>query len=255
MIGPLHDADPDRLVMFEPCTWSDAYGLNIFDSGFTHAPGGAQYANTSIFAYHYYDNVNVGPAENYFKSRTADASRLSGAAFLTETRYELIDTAEQFISSWAVWEYKSFMPLPDQTPLVPVCTGCGGHIFPNGNYSEDGARLVSRTYPHAVQGTVQKLLFNGATNVLHLEYLADISISQPTEIFINEKLRYPNGYVVRVTSDLHVDQTKPQENWIYLVASAPQQMRGKQVQSALTPNIADSAVDTSMLVVVDIVPS
>jgi len=38
--------------------------------------------------------------------------------------------------------------------------------------------------------------FNPQNGDFVLGYYADISIDQPTEIYLNEKLYYPNGYYV-----------------------------------------------------------
>jgi endoglycosylceramidase len=77
----IHQVDPDRVIMFEPTTWSNEYPdykitKELFKSRLSHPPGGKQYANRSILAYHYYNWVNKvfnsTSADPYFKSRVTD---------------------------------------------------------------------------------------------------------------------------------------------------------------------------------------
>lgn len=68
----LRRGDADRMIMFEPTTWSDEFGFPIFDTGFEHAPGGSEYANRSIFSYHFYENVNLGDPVKYFEVKYSE---------------------------------------------------------------------------------------------------------------------------------------------------------------------------------------
>ena len=79
--------------MFEPTTWSNEYPdykitEEMFKSRLSHPPGGKQYANRSILAYHYYPWVNhvfnSTSADPYFKSRFTDYTKMEVAGFVTE---------------------------------------------------------------------------------------------------------------------------------------------------------------------------
>jgi hypothetical protein len=69
----LREGDNNRLIMFESVTWTDEFGMPLFDVGFDHAPGGSEFGNQSIFTFHYYSYVNRGDARKYFDLRTNDA--------------------------------------------------------------------------------------------------------------------------------------------------------------------------------------
>lgn len=46
----IRSVDPEHNICFEPVTW-----INNFPSGFTHAPGGHRFSNSSMLCYHYYN--------------------------------------------------------------------------------------------------------------------------------------------------------------------------------------------------------
>lgn len=46
--------DSSHLVFYEPVTWGMIFNGTLTGSGFTHVPGGEQYANMSVFSFHYY---------------------------------------------------------------------------------------------------------------------------------------------------------------------------------------------------------
>lgn len=124
----LRENDPDRLIMFESCTWSDEFGAGVFDSEFEHAPGGAAFGNRSLYSYHYYPGVNLGDARKYFAARKRDYTRWGAAGFVTgggspsitgavpakplsrscssETNADagIFAVADEFVQSWAIWE-------------------------------------------------------------------------------------------------------------------------------------------------------
>jgi len=218
----IRQADPERLIMFEPCTWSDEFGAKIFESGFEHAPGGPDQSGMSILSYHFYTNVNKGDPVKYFEARQRDMSRLNTSGFVTELSYSTdFDLLDQFRQSWCVWEYKSFLPTMDETPLTPVCTGCSADLWPNGVYDPDVARNISRTFPHAIQGRLLSLHFNTHTDYFNMSYTADPTVSAPTRIYLNAKLRYPGGATVKVSASPATGVTHSMDgpNFVEVVAS------------------------------------
>jgi hypothetical protein len=64
----IRNADPDRLVFFEPVTWSDQVIYNA-TVGFTHPPGGAANALSSVLSFHYYGAPNFGNQTGYLDRR------------------------------------------------------------------------------------------------------------------------------------------------------------------------------------------
>eukprot|EP00300_Choanocystis_sp_HF-7_P004265 c13276_g1_i1.p1 GENE.c13276_g1_i1~~c13276_g1_i1.p1 ORF type:complete len:491 (+),score=99.46 c13276_g1_i1:181-1473(+) len=222
-LQPFYDAvvaqvlpnDPSRLFMFEPATWSDEFGSPIFDTEFQHAPA---FVNHSIYSFHYYPYVNRGTKHAYFTQRRKDSDRLKAAPFVTEMDdIGDLQSYDDFLFSWATWEYKSFLPSSSETPLTPVCTGCGSQIWPDGRFNKDNAKLMSRTYPQAVQGRLTSISFNSTTGEFAMRFTAKSNVSLPTEIYLNEEVYYPNGYLITVTSDVQVLQSTA-TNVIYLTA-------------------------------------
>ena len=46
--------DTRHMIFYEPVTWGMIFDGKIVGSGFSHVPGGAEWANVSAFSYHYY---------------------------------------------------------------------------------------------------------------------------------------------------------------------------------------------------------
>eukprot|EP00050_Salpingoeca_kvevrii_P012279 m.21381 g.21381 ORF g.21381 m.21381 type:complete len:500 (+) comp3920_c0_seq1:16-1515(+) len=224
-VGPmLREGDPDRLIMFEPTTWSDEFGWKMMETGLEHAPGGPKFGNKSIFSYHFYTNVNLGNHDEYLLARQRDLKRFNSAGFVTETEPNLLDDIERHLQSWAVWEYKSFLPTMNQTDLIPVCTGCGSLLWPNGKYSADMGKQLSRTYPQATQGLLVSSHFDETSNAFKMVFTANLDVKAPTRIFLNEQLRYPHGHDVSFDYDsasVHVEQSPARPNFVeFLVQPA-----------------------------------
>jgi hypothetical protein len=61
------------------------------------------------------------------------------------------------------------------------------------------------------KGQTKRMKFDNNTNIFELEFTIDPSIMQPTEIYLNEFLHYPNGFNTAVIPNhaLHVSQTEP----------------------------------------------
>lgn len=74
----MRKVDPDINICFEPVTW-----LNEFPTGFTSAPGGRRYSNSSIFCYHYYDPPSLN-LDGFMKARLRDMKRLNVGGILSE---------------------------------------------------------------------------------------------------------------------------------------------------------------------------
>ena len=79
-LQPFYDAvaaairavDPERMIVFEPTTWSDHWPDGKIEPGaptFSHVPGGDEYVNTSGYAFHYYSWVNKPNQHDYFVAR------------------------------------------------------------------------------------------------------------------------------------------------------------------------------------------
>ncbi|ETO21589.1 glycosyl hydrolase family protein [Reticulomyxa filosa] len=199
------DNDSTRMIFFESVTWTDEFNVSFTETGFTHVPGGEEYAKQSVFSFHYYSLPNVGELDNYFYERVHDAYSWKCAAFLTEfdisneqmspetfdKQSRVMDECDNYKISWIGWEYK---PLAGSLPNG-TCTGCGYGIFlPNGTVNEMVAKVVSRTFAQFVSGNVQLIQFDKGTAVFKLNFFLNTTITQPTVVYANLKYWYPQGY-------------------------------------------------------------
>ena len=69
----------DVFLFVAGLTWGN------FGSGFSEAPGGAQYRNRTVVTYHFYDPPNNFGAKQQVAAHVAEARRLGVAAMMTET--------------------------------------------------------------------------------------------------------------------------------------------------------------------------
>ena len=110
----IYKNDPERIIFFESVTWTDEFNITLDDIGFDHVPGGQQYANKSVFAFHYYTSPNIGNKNEYFSQRTHDGIRLNATSFVTEfsvnddehSKGSMADTADvcdSYLISWIGW--------------------------------------------------------------------------------------------------------------------------------------------------------
>ena len=179
-----------------------------FGTGFTQVPGGDDYRNRSVLSYHYYCTILAiepvpgnktipvfdrvlcddieGPA--LFRSVQTDIAQIGGSAFLTEfggcddspTCDEQfvwgLDTADQFIQSWAFW----------------------GDVLGHNNT----ILRLARIYARAIAGKPLAMQYLGNQKTFYLSYYIDPSISQPTEIYI-PAIQFPQkSYNVTVNGAL-----------------------------------------------------
>lgn len=212
----IRSVDSDALIFFAAVTWDD-----IVPAGFQHAPGGAEHADKSVFAFHYYTPPN-GPLPLYLHQRVSDAQRLQVGAFLTETMtatrgynddtdpfVSMADAADAHLLSWASWEYKAFcretaasLASDSQQADYGACkTGYGGRDLwqDDGSLNTEVARRMARSYAQKVAGATQSMHFNHTTGDFSLVYVADIAIQAPTEIFISQNLQYSEGFNVEIS--------------------------------------------------------
>jgi hypothetical protein len=74
--------DEQVLVFFESVPWTDEFGRDAFQAGFSGPPGGAHFANRSIYAYHFYKGINLGDLPTYLRKRVSDARRWGCASMV-----------------------------------------------------------------------------------------------------------------------------------------------------------------------------
>lgn len=190
----IRSVDEERLIFFAGTTWDD------LGAGFQAAPGGPEFANRSVLAYHYYEP----PQENtkfQIKEQVAAARRLGTASFLTETGggtkggESIYQAADEKLQSWSYWEYKSFCRESNSTKnglsqngLWGACkTGYGPNVY------------IYRTYAKAVSGNIQSMVFNTTDKTFTLKFETNSACTMcTTEIALSPKQNYPNGLKVEI---------------------------------------------------------
>lgn len=92
----IREADPDHIVFYEPVTWGMIFNGTVTGSGFTHVPGGKNYADKSVFSFHYYcwwytdgEGLEKRTCDDKFGPKVFDeavenARVLGGSTMLTE---------------------------------------------------------------------------------------------------------------------------------------------------------------------------
>lgn len=228
IISPsIRSQDPNNLVFYEPVTWGMIFNGTVSGSGFTHVPGGAEYAEKSVFSFHYYcwwysetgeyvkqtcDRM-FGP--KVFEQVREDVRILGGSAMMTEWGLgcdptygitdecnPIMDLADEYLMSWIDWWWT-------------------GPLMNRWNAQPEAIAIYSRTYAQSVAGTPTMMKYNAANYHFQLCYRLDTSIQAPTEIYINDALAYPNGVNIHLTGTgaaLLTVEIAP--NRIYLTAAS-----------------------------------
>ena len=157
----IRNVDTETMIFFEPIVWgmihdSEKTVQRLISSGFEHVPGGSEYADRSVFSYHYYcwfakngdgkefptwekracDDF-LGPA--VFNSVEKTSKRLGSGSMMTEfggayfhpeasnpegraneEMLWLLDEADNRLQSWTFWDLAHFYHYPEPQP------GCRG---------------------------------------------------------------------------------------------------------------------------------
>lgn len=196
--------DPNHLIFYEPVTWGMIFNGTVSGSGFTHVPGGSEYADKSVFSFHYYcwwwtedNNLTRQTCDRMFGEKVFDQVQediriLGGAAMMTEWGLgcdptygitdecdPIMDLADSHLMSWTDWWWTG--------PLMN-----GWHATP------ESIAIYSRTFAQSIAGTPTVMKYNSKTLDFKLCYDIDTNIIQPTEIFYNNEVHYTNGINVRL---------------------------------------------------------
>ena len=213
----IRERDNETLVFFAGVTWDDA------GPGFTAPPGGEEYADRSVLAFHYYEPPQVSTT-GQIDVQIRGAARLNTGVFLTETaggvkqvfgedNKLIYEAADDKLVSWSYWEYKTYCRESNETldsdSQQGVWGSCHGFIQAKegqadgqavgqetGNHQDDQKRERTRTYAEAVAGVTNSMRFDAVDSTFTLEYVMDGGIDMPTEIRINKEVNYPNGFDV-----------------------------------------------------------
>jgi len=214
MYEKLHNAiraiDDQHVILFEQSV------VDYYTSGFKQGPGGPSYDDRQAYSYHVYCtaldkegdpklpfcNTEV---ELLYDEKVADYNRMQLGGFLTEFgaggnsttsvtgMNTLLGIADKHLQSWSYWQYKGYL---DPTTSNP--DDSQGFYFKNGDLQANKVRALSRTYARATAGTPKVMTFDATNSTFHFEYELDKTIQEPTEIYANCAMHYPNGLNVTV---------------------------------------------------------
>ena len=196
--------DDDVLLFYEPVVWGMLLDSTTLGSGFTHVPGGAAYANRSVYSYHYYCssfggdpsvcNELIDPL--IMTAVRDDVKGLGGSSFMTEwggcdgTEASTLDeclavaaSADRNFQSWT--EYSGF----GQSGVYPDAVEL---------------RVLTRAYMRAIAGTPVNMTFNDTTLAFDACWEVDTSIAAPSVAFVPFARRYGGVGGASVTGTLNL---------------------------------------------------
>ncbi|RYH31967.1 hypothetical protein EON65_01505 [archaeon] len=220
----IRSVDDEKIIFFEGLT------ISYWRSGFTAGPGGVEYNDRQVMAYHVYCPTNGGPAakvfacdlidDYFFSRRMNDGERLGVGLMMTEfgaaediksdlaVLEAVTSKADSFKQSWMYWQFKYYQD-------ITTCTPQGESLYnADGTVCEDKLKILSRTYPQAVAGDIVNYKYttrNGDFEMtflpLNKDYLGLASDEgKVTIIYVNTDMTYPRGLDVNLTSTNDVSQ-------------------------------------------------
>jgi len=185
----IREVAPESLVFFQPILISTG-------CGFTHAPGGAEFANRSVLAFHHY----AYPSEKVIvKNKIRDAMLLGTGLFASEfnrpdaqdpehdkTWTAMSAACDEGAVGFGLWEYK---PYCDESTGYGKCITGVGEVDYIGNSSAPNLALrktLSRPFLPRVGGWLTKLQLKHYTDAGDaLIVTADVNMTHgTTEIFL-----------------------------------------------------------------------
>merc|ERR1719481_223307 len=220
--------DDEHIILFESVTW-EIVGIGEA-IGFTHPPGGQDYRNRSVLAFHNSVQSQVTSHEDYYDLRWGEIQRLGIAGFVTETGDCCLDLADEMTKwgySWHHWAYKLYgawtwdshglWNLQDDNNYdCPELSSC---------LNVDTVKTYARTYPAAVAGTGEYFYFNSETDEALLVYQPDPNIEEPTVIRVPVNWRYQERQLTVNISPEGVAQ--------YEFMTASEEMSAEEAESTL----------------------
>jgi len=195
--------DQEHLVLFESVTW-EIVGIGE-QFGFTHSPGGEDWANKSVLSFHNSVQDQVTSHADYYDLRWGEIKRLGIAGFVTETGDCCLDLADEISKwgfSWHHWAYKLYGDWTwdshglwnlgdDDNYDCPTVESC---------LNWERAKYFARVYPEALNGQGRYFNFDDTTSEAVLVF-------QPSGTFeaslvkVPVAFRYPNGFQVSIAPE------------------------------------------------------
>lgn len=199
--------DQDVLLFVAGTTWDD------FGVGFSAPPGGEDYANRTVIAYHFYIPPQI-LIEQQFEAYQIASRRLKTATFMTESDHapgreilagDIGDGADAVLQSWTSWEWKSFVRggnASNPSQFADYGSGKTGHAsqWPGPLPNSDFQKGLARTYAMSIAGEAKSMFFNVTSSDFELKYVVrNLDSGVATEIYVWPE-RYPGGANVEASA-------------------------------------------------------
>eukprot|EP00931_Biecheleriopsis_adriatica_P046583 TRINITY_DN26773_c0_g2_i1.p1 TRINITY_DN26773_c0_g2~~TRINITY_DN26773_c0_g2_i1.p1 ORF type:complete len:534 (-),score=75.58 TRINITY_DN26773_c0_g2_i1:86-1687(-) len=117
-----------------------------------------------------------------------------GAIGQTTAEYDEIDrllsAADANMQSWSYWQLKQFHD-------ITTANAAESLYDEHGQLESAKLKLLSRTYAQAIGGDALHMSFQSTDALFELEYNASVTTA-PTEIYLNEAMHYPQGYITEI---------------------------------------------------------
>ncbi|KNC51965.1 endoglycoceramidase [Thecamonas trahens ATCC 50062] len=230
----IRSVDDEHLVFYEDAVSNQGH------AGFDAPPGGAAYANRSVYSYHIYcaptdksgdptHVVECNLVDDYFENvKMADVTRLGGGGYLTEmgamlespaaadALNHLLDLCDANLQSFNYWQYKPYHDLT--TASQPFDES---FYYPNGTLQANKIKVLSRTYAYATAGVPRDMMFDAETGAFKFVWDSwGHTIGLPTSIYLNEAMWYPHGYSVTFIPRDGASYSSPTRNHLDIVPAS-----------------------------------
>ena len=230
----IREVDSRHSVFFEGATW------DFFAVGFKQVPGGEEFKNRSVLSYHYYEPPDFNKRFQ-FEIRKEDLQRLQCGGVLTEfwtagstnkafeDMYEIMDLTDLHMQSWMGWLYKAYGC--DKNHLGCLISPRGDK---NATVHEYWLHNTSRTFPQAVAGNTISFKYERNSHRFNLAYSVSTDCkSTQSIVYINEKLHYPQGYMVEISPSQSI--TWQQVGNKIIISHAKNLPPGTKVEFTISP--------------------
>ncbi|KAN0030386.1 hypothetical protein ACTA71_010151 [Dictyostelium dimigraforme] len=198
-------------------------------------PGGVQYNDRQVLSYHIYcatdrsgnprhEYICDGEDDLFLVNAMKDVKQTGGGGFMTEfgavsngtNSIEMLNyltgAADKYLQSWTYWQLKYYNDITTAGSTESL-------YLPNGELDIPKITALSRTYAQAIAGVPLLMSFNPTNGDFSLSYTINTTITQPTQIYLNQDLHYPNGFTTTISSGT-VTISNPQKNLIYVLPNS-----------------------------------
>lgn len=107
-----------------------------------------------------------------------------------------VKAADNHLVSWAYWMYKTFN---DHT--TTAANNTEGIFNSDGTLQKYKEKALSRTYIQSYQGYPLSFSFNDESKEANAKFIFKKSIEEPSILYLNSELNYPNGYYLTISDD------------------------------------------------------